>query len=165
MKKIQPKILEFTIAVLAVGAIFGASSIYAQSEEEVPDWFRGVAGFWAEDKISTDEFLNGIEFLAEKGIIEIPEDKRYEIMLIDVRVGGRGLDLTFKGGPDFYEMSIINPLQLTLERVNEKNVQLLEQIEQYENQISQLEAEKAELESALNQLGNASDSTPIPKKP
>lgn len=42
------------------------------ADKGVPDWFRGVAGFWAEEKISTAEFLDSIEFLITEEIITVP---------------------------------------------------------------------------------------------
>jgi len=40
-------------------------------EEQVPDWVRNNAGWWADGLISEDDFLNGIKYLVEKGIIRI----------------------------------------------------------------------------------------------
>ena len=36
----------------------------------VPQWVKNTAGWWAEDKISEDEFVNGIEFLVKERIID-----------------------------------------------------------------------------------------------
>ena len=43
--------------------------------DEVPVWVKNTAGWWADDKISDSEFLSGIYFLIENGIliIELPE--------------------------------------------------------------------------------------------
>lgn len=45
--------------------------VYAQETTEIPAWVKGVAGFWAEDKISDSEFAEGITFLIEQQIIVI----------------------------------------------------------------------------------------------
>jgi len=39
------------------------------AEEKVPDWIRNNAGWWANGLISEDDFVNGIKYLVEKGII------------------------------------------------------------------------------------------------
>ena len=36
----------------------------------VPQWVKNTAGWWAEDKISEDEFVKGIEFLVKERIID-----------------------------------------------------------------------------------------------
>ena len=68
------KIRTSTIILLS---IFTVSSIvfpiqYLSADTNVPGWFRGVAGFWAEGKISTEEFVSSIEFLLKEGIVRTP---------------------------------------------------------------------------------------------
>jgi len=41
------------------------------TEEKVPDWIKNNAGWWADGVISEDEFVNGIKYLIEKGIISV----------------------------------------------------------------------------------------------
>ena len=43
--------------------------------DEVPVWVKNTAGWWADDKINDSEFLSGLYFLIENGIliIELPE--------------------------------------------------------------------------------------------
>jgi len=41
------------------------------AEEHVPDWVRNNAGWWADGLISEDDFVNGIKYLVEHGIIKI----------------------------------------------------------------------------------------------
>ena len=67
-------IISITIGAFTVGLLMGSSTsmMRATADEEVPDWFRGVAGFWAEEKISTAEFLDSIEFLITEEIITVP---------------------------------------------------------------------------------------------
>ena len=38
---------------------------------DVPDWVKNTAGWWADDKISEEEFVNAIEFLVKENIIEV----------------------------------------------------------------------------------------------
>ena len=39
--------------------------------QEVPDWVKNTASWWAEDKISETEFVNAIKFLVTHGIIVV----------------------------------------------------------------------------------------------
>ncbi len=42
-----------------------------KQEPKIPDWVKNNAKWWAEDQISDDEFINGIQFLIENGFIKI----------------------------------------------------------------------------------------------
>ena len=44
-------------------------SVFA--EENVPNWVKNNAGWWADDLISDNEFVNALEFLIKEGIIKI----------------------------------------------------------------------------------------------
>ena len=35
----------------------------------VPDWIKNTSGWWVEGQLSDIEFVNGIKYLIEKGII------------------------------------------------------------------------------------------------
>ena len=35
----------------------------AQEEVQLPDWIKNVAGWWAKDIISDNDFLDGIKYL------------------------------------------------------------------------------------------------------
>jgi len=41
------------------------------AEEKVPDWVKNNAGWWADGLISEEDFLNGIKYLVEQGIIRV----------------------------------------------------------------------------------------------
>jgi hypothetical protein len=41
------------------------------SQEKVPDWIKNNAEWWAKGLISEDDFINGIKYLVEKGIIVV----------------------------------------------------------------------------------------------
>jgi len=72
----KPIFLSISISVLFSVILLSSNlfnpDIALADESSVPDWFRGVAGFWAEGLISTAEFVDGIEFLIGQGIIEVP---------------------------------------------------------------------------------------------
>src|SRR3989338_564279 len=72
LKKLDIKIkfvLLASISLMILGTTF-QSQIFAE-ENVIPDWIRGVAGFWSEGKISDQEFLNAIEFLIKHGMIKV----------------------------------------------------------------------------------------------
>ncbi len=68
------------IIAIAFVLISGVSitSISAQSNYEIPSWIKGIAGFWVEDKISDAEFGEGLTFLINSGIIDIPKMEQLE---------------------------------------------------------------------------------------
>ena len=39
--------------------------------ENVPDWVKNTAGWWATDAISETEFVNAVEFLVKENIIQV----------------------------------------------------------------------------------------------
>ena len=41
------------------------------NQEKMPDWIQNNAIWWVEDLISEDEFVEGIQYLAQEGIITI----------------------------------------------------------------------------------------------
>jgi len=42
-----------------------------QMDKQIPDWIKSVAGWWANDEISENEFLTGIEYLINNNIISL----------------------------------------------------------------------------------------------
>ncbi|MFQ6025198.1 MAG: phosphate/phosphite/phosphonate ABC transporter substrate-binding protein [Nitrosopumilaceae archaeon] len=69
---------------ISIGMIVGIATIpIAVSAETgfIPSWIKGVAGFWAADKISDGEFMDAIEYLIEKGTIQVP---RMQLISSDV---------------------------------------------------------------------------------
>ncbi len=52
----------------------------AQARSLVPDWIKNNAGWWAEGAVDDATFLNGIEFLIENEIINVPSESK----IIDV---------------------------------------------------------------------------------
>ena len=41
------------------------------SSHSIPMWVKGIAGWWAQGKISDDEFVSAIKFLVHQGIIKV----------------------------------------------------------------------------------------------
>ena len=44
----------------------------SSSDDKVPSWVKNNAGWWADGSISESDFLKGIEFLINDGIIQVP---------------------------------------------------------------------------------------------
>ncbi len=64
------------IPVLIVSV--SVTSISAQSQYDIPSWVKGIAGFWAEDKITDSEFGEGLSFLIDNEIIKVPKIQELE---------------------------------------------------------------------------------------
>tara|TARA_X000001036_G_scaffold235972_1_gene220208 strand:- start:1155 stop:1361 length:207 start_codon:yes stop_codon:yes gene_type:complete len=50
----------------------GMSVIPFSFSEEIPDWVKHTAQWWADRKISQSDFTNALESLIKDGIIHIP---------------------------------------------------------------------------------------------
>ena len=48
-----------------------SNQVQSESLPSVPSWIKNNAGWWAEDTIDDDSFIQGIQFLIKEGIIEI----------------------------------------------------------------------------------------------
>ena len=48
----------------------------SQSNQQVPAWVKNTAGWWADEQISETEFVNAIQYLINKGIIQIDSDSQ-----------------------------------------------------------------------------------------
>jgi len=67
------------LAIVVIGvSVTTFLSISAQQNYDIPAWVKGVAGFWVDDKISDQEFGEGLSFLIDNKIIKVPEMERLE---------------------------------------------------------------------------------------
>ena len=62
--------MKYIIASLLVFSVFGLMIPNAFAEN-VPDWVKNTAGWWATDAISETEFVNAIEYLVKEDIIQV----------------------------------------------------------------------------------------------
>jgi len=61
-----------TIAVVTV-LLGGVSIINTNAQEEaLPTWIQNVAGFWSNGDVSDSEFVNAMEFLVDRGVMNLP---------------------------------------------------------------------------------------------
>ena len=67
------KVLVIVILGVAISGIT-ISSIFVSAEEGLlPLWIKTIAGFWSDDQISDNEFINALQYLVEQGILVIPD--------------------------------------------------------------------------------------------
>jgi len=57
------------LTVLIVGV--SITSIYAQSQSDIPSWVKNNAVWWGEDKISDSEFLSALQYLINNGNLKV----------------------------------------------------------------------------------------------
>jgi phosphonate transport system substrate-binding protein len=65
--------LSFSL-IIAISVISVATFTFTQNAEAqsmIPDWIKTNAGWWANDEIDDQTFLNGIEFLIENEVINV----------------------------------------------------------------------------------------------
>ena len=73
--------MKITVAVVyAAIVLFGIILIPNAFAENVPDWVKNTAGWWATDAISETEFVNTIAYLIKVGIIGIESTKSPELI-------------------------------------------------------------------------------------
>lgn len=49
-----------------------------ESKVHIPDWIKKNASWWVDGTISSTEFLKGIEYLIQRGIISVPHTERHQ---------------------------------------------------------------------------------------
>ena len=64
------KMMHLLLSVLVVSLV--GLVIPSAFAENVPDWIKNNAGWWATDQIDDSSFLQGIQFLIKEGIMVIP---------------------------------------------------------------------------------------------
>ena len=61
--------ISLVYAVIVLSGIIFIPNAFA---ENVPEWVKNTAGWWASDQIDDQSFLQGIQFLIKEGIMVIP---------------------------------------------------------------------------------------------
>jgi len=86
--------LKLWVPIIIVSLIISitlASSVDAQGKYSIPVWVKGIAGFWAEDKITDSDFGEGLSFLISEKIIEVPEMKSMEQEIAQLKTENKNL--------------------------------------------------------------------------
>ena len=63
---------------LTIEEVLSKNGSYQISEPEVPQWFKENARFWSQNLIDDQTFSNGIKFLINEKIMNIPNLKKFE---------------------------------------------------------------------------------------
>mgnify|MGYP002838449929 CR=1 FL=1 len=90
--------LSCTVLIL-VGIILGPNAF----AENVPDWVKNTAGWWASNKISETEFVSAIQYLVKVGIITIPQTENVLTDSSAIKPSASILDTT-----SFFEVEVAN---------------------------------------------------------
>ena len=102
MKRMFATIL---IVAIVVGSI-GFDAAHSQGNE-IPEWIKSVAGFWAEDRITDSEFIGALEFLIEQGIIHVDDSQKIQ------ELERENADLRQRIGTIGVEDEVDNPIDTT----------------------------------------------------
>ena len=57
--------------------LVGISLVGIADAKYVPEWIKNTAGWWSNDQISEQEFMNAIEFLIQNEVIKITQESNY----------------------------------------------------------------------------------------
>ena len=88
---------------------FLVSITYAAPASNIPLWIKNNAGWWADDQISDNDYLSGIQYLVTNGIIKIPIKEviaTHSTISDSERAHGFVIRTTGAGGP-YYSFSRI----------------------------------------------------------
>ena len=59
--------------IIVVAAILAAGFVVPNATaESIPAWVKNNAGWWAEGAISQNDFVSGLQFLIQEGILQVP---------------------------------------------------------------------------------------------
>jgi len=72
------------VAILVISLGISVTTISAQSNYEIPSWVKGMAGFWSEGKISDSEFGEGLTYLIDNNIVQVPKIKQLENRIVQL---------------------------------------------------------------------------------
>ena len=63
--------IQYLIKERIISVSSSSSSANENTTQEIPDWIKNNADWWSQEMISDNDFLKGIEFLVENGIITV----------------------------------------------------------------------------------------------
>jgi hypothetical protein len=76
--KFLPKKISVIFTITIIG-ILGFSITASAADSTIPTWIKNIAGFWANDQITDQEFLSAIQFLLDSDILQDSTLKLEEI--------------------------------------------------------------------------------------
>ena len=69
----KAKFFSMKVIIITIAAILAFGTIVPSvSAEGVPEWVKSNAGWWANGDIGESDFVSGIQFLIEDGVISVP---------------------------------------------------------------------------------------------
>ena len=69
--------LKNTLIVILFTSLIGTSILvnipnsFSQENVQIPSWVKNTAGWWANDEIDDDTFVNALQYLIKVGIIQV----------------------------------------------------------------------------------------------
>jgi len=60
------------LMIFSIGFILNLSEEASAEKQVIPSWIKLIAVWWGEDKISDEDFVNTLQYLVEKKILEVP---------------------------------------------------------------------------------------------
>ena len=71
--------MRFAIALIFIMIVLSGIALFPNAfAENVPEWIKNNAGWWATDQIDDSSFLQGIQYLINEGIMIIPTTETSE---------------------------------------------------------------------------------------
>ncbi len=79
MSKILPRISKIMlIPLLVVLLISILPNSYSEKSQNIPEWIKNISGWWADDLIDDETFIQGLEFLIQNEIIHVSSNSYSE---------------------------------------------------------------------------------------
>ena len=100
------KMSHFLLSVLVVSLV--GLVIPSAFAENVPDWIKNNAGWWATDQIDDSSFLQGIQYLIKEGIMVIPPTETSE------SAGSHGIPSWIKNNAGWWADGLIDDSSFVL---------------------------------------------------
>jgi len=69
---LNKKLISLFISVILLVSFLGTNLATAYAQSLVPSWIKDNAGWWADGSITDQDFVSGIQYLIEIGVIIIP---------------------------------------------------------------------------------------------
>jgi len=69
--------MKVVLLIFFIGVASFATFASAETSEKIPSWVKTIAGLWANDVISDDEYLEIMQFLVDNGLMKIPQERIY----------------------------------------------------------------------------------------
>ncbi|HEV2192623.1 MAG TPA: hypothetical protein VGR54_03270 [Nitrosopumilaceae archaeon] len=72
MKNTKDSLFLVGLIIAITGAFIFPVQAFSQEDYNIPSWIKENSKWWSEGKISTHEYISGLQYLISKGILKIP---------------------------------------------------------------------------------------------